>query len=234
MADHPAVTYTFTAGTPAAAAEVNQNFADLVGYLDTRFGSLTSAQIPIANATGQLVGKTISGDITVTNTGVVSIGNNKITNAMMTDNSVDSAEIAADAVGPAELNLTGVESTLGSPADITPVYTTVLDAGMPTAGSYLVVATLCIRTAVTSNAVQAKFNFDTEARGSVSWDALPVPFTDPISSLTFATFQSFDGATDNLRLQALKVQTSGDASDIQADAGTWGETKILRIKLASP
>jgi hypothetical protein len=56
-----------------------------------------SGQILVGNGT-TLASVAVSGDATLASTGALSIGNSKITNAMMADNAVDSAELVAGAV----------------------------------------------------------------------------------------------------------------------------------------
>jgi hypothetical protein len=59
--------------------------------------ALTTTQIMIGNGAG-FTATALSGDVTMTNAGVVSIGNLKVTNAMLANDAVGADELAADAV----------------------------------------------------------------------------------------------------------------------------------------
>ena len=63
---------------------------------------LTTTQILIGVGTG-FTAAALSGDVTMANTGAVTIANNAINNAKMADNAVDTAELADNAVGLAEM-----------------------------------------------------------------------------------------------------------------------------------
>jgi hypothetical protein len=63
---------------------------------------LTTTQILIGDGTG-FTAAALSGDVTMTNAGAVTIANNAVENAMMADNAIDTAEIADNAVGLAEM-----------------------------------------------------------------------------------------------------------------------------------
>ena len=64
---------------------------------------LTTTQILIGDGTG-FTAAALSGDVTMTNAGAVTIANNAVENAMMADNAIDTAEIAASAVETAKIN----------------------------------------------------------------------------------------------------------------------------------
>jgi hypothetical protein len=228
----PEFPFVLENGDTPDADQFMANWQHIRDWLNDRFGNATDKQLWVADSSGRATPRTISGDVTLSNdTGTVAIGNNKISNAMMQDDSVDTPEIRDDAVGPAQLNLTGVESSLGSPANISTVFTSVLSAGNPTAGDYLIIATLCGFTTINDNGVAIKFNFDSDTRASAVWTTLPIPFVDPIPPLTIAAFHTFDGSSQ-LTLQAKKLASSANPDDVQADDGNFGSTKILRIKLA--
>ena len=72
-----------TTGTPTDKAVINE-------------------QILIGDGTG-FTAAALSGDVTMTNAGAVTIANNAVENAMMADNAIDTAEIADNAVGLAEM-----------------------------------------------------------------------------------------------------------------------------------
>ncbi len=70
---------------------------------DTTITSLADAQILIYDGSNSFDNKSISGDATIANTGVLTIANNAVENAMLADNAVDTAELASDAVTTAKI-----------------------------------------------------------------------------------------------------------------------------------
>jgi hypothetical protein len=83
MSDLLVITNTFVNGTPADGTEVNANFDDVKQYIDARFGNAASAQIWVANASGVATPRTVSGDATISNTGVLTVGAGKITDSQL-------------------------------------------------------------------------------------------------------------------------------------------------------
>ena len=63
----------------------------------------TSAQAIVYNGSNVATAVTVSGDITINNTGVTAIGSNKVTNAMLQNNSVDANKLANNAVDSAAI-----------------------------------------------------------------------------------------------------------------------------------
>jgi hypothetical protein len=64
--------------------------------------TVADTQVLIGDGTG-FTAAALSGDVTMTNAGAVTIANNAVENAMMADNAIDTAEIADNAVGLAEM-----------------------------------------------------------------------------------------------------------------------------------
>ena len=64
--------------------------------------TVADTQLLIGDGTG-FTAAALSGDVTMANTGAVTIANNAVENAMMADNAIDTAEIADNAVGLAEM-----------------------------------------------------------------------------------------------------------------------------------
>ena len=63
---------------------------------------VATTEILIGDGTG-FTAAALSGDVSMSNTGAVTIANNAVENAMMADNAIDTAEIADNAVGLAEM-----------------------------------------------------------------------------------------------------------------------------------
>lgn len=81
MSDLAAVTYTFVngVGNTADAAQVNQNYQDIIDYLNGRLGAGTPAQMLVADSAGKFTARTLSGDATISNTGALTVGPSAIT-----------------------------------------------------------------------------------------------------------------------------------------------------------
>ena len=76
--------------------------------------ALATTEIMIGDGTG-FTAAALSGDVTMTNAGAVTIANNAVTNAKMADDAVDTVEIVDDAVTYAKLqNLVTANRVLGS------------------------------------------------------------------------------------------------------------------------
>ena len=86
--------------------------------------ALANTQILIGDGTG-FTPAALSGDVTMANTGAVTIANNAITNAKMADDSVDSDEIAAGAIDTAHIANSQVTNAKLANASLTYGSTTV-------------------------------------------------------------------------------------------------------------
>ena len=93
--------------------------------------AVATTEILIGDGTG-FTAAALSGDVTMTNAGAVTIANNAVENAMMADDAIDTAEIAAGAVEEAKIDDNAV--TLAKMAGITRACIIVGDAsGDPSA-----------------------------------------------------------------------------------------------------
>ena len=77
-----ATSITFDGTSYSVPGSKETGWADLSDYL-IDLATLTDGAIMIGNASGQPQARTLSGDVTVSNTGVTSIGSAKITDAML-------------------------------------------------------------------------------------------------------------------------------------------------------
>ena len=84
----------------AAANTVIVRDANSSGVLSAK--AVTNTQILIGDGTG-FTAASLSGDVTMTNAGVVTIENDAVEQAMIADNAVGNAQMADDAIGNAEL-----------------------------------------------------------------------------------------------------------------------------------
>jgi hypothetical protein len=90
-------------GNMPDADQVMANYEHLRDWLNARLGNLSDKQILIANASGQIVGRTLGGDATISNTGTLTIANDAVDTAQIVDDAVNAAKIAAGAVGASEI-----------------------------------------------------------------------------------------------------------------------------------
>lgn len=91
--------YTITNGTTPDATEVMAN----LNSISSHFTGKTGGQLLIANSSGVVTAQTMSGDVTVSNTGVASLSANSVGSSEIATDAVGSSEIAANAVGSSEI-----------------------------------------------------------------------------------------------------------------------------------
>lgn len=84
------------------------NLKAAAGVKLTQLEAAANAKVPIGDGTS-LALQAISGDATINSSGVITIGNDKITNAKMANDSIGAAEIIDGSVGNDELSSTAVE-----------------------------------------------------------------------------------------------------------------------------
>jgi hypothetical protein len=164
MPDLLLITNQFVNGTPADGDEVNENFTDVKDYVDARLGNASSGQVLVANASGVITPRTMSGDATLSNTGVLTLAADSVGNSELAAASVDTGELVNSSVTTAKiadanvtsrkLNLT-INSDQAS-AQLGPLTTTYQDIpGMDTSntvtgGQALIFATFDCQIAATS------------------------------------------------------------------------------------
>lgn len=111
----------------------NYDPAIMVGAVDsdTPGGiSLTNGQILVGNASGVAADVAVSGDVTIANTGAVTIANNAVTGAKMANNTVTSTQLDIGVIQVATVNV--------SAADIVTAGTTMKQlVAAPGAGKYI-------------------------------------------------------------------------------------------------
>lgn len=81
----------------AAGAVTNTSVSASAAIALSKLASGTSAQAVIANSSGVPTYTTITGDVTVSNTGVTAIGSSKITSDMIVDGTIVNGDISASA-----------------------------------------------------------------------------------------------------------------------------------------
>lgn len=75
--------------------------------------ALPSGNIIVGNASNVATGVTVSGDVTLSNTGVVSLGTNKVTSSHIVDGTVSMSDLADGSVTDAKINSVGVAKLVG-------------------------------------------------------------------------------------------------------------------------
>ena len=87
-----------TADKLASNAVVNASVAANAAIAHSKLAALASTKVLVGNGSNVATEVPLSGDVTMANTGAVTIGDGKVVNAMLGDGAVDTEEIADDAV----------------------------------------------------------------------------------------------------------------------------------------
>ena len=82
----------------AANAVVNASITAGAAIAHSKLAAIAATKLLVGNGSNVPVAVALSGDVTMANTGAVTIGNGKILNAMIEDGGVDEEELANDAV----------------------------------------------------------------------------------------------------------------------------------------
>lgn len=85
------------------ADQVMEDYDHIRDYLNARLGNLSSGQILVADASGQIVGRTVSGAFTISASGVTSMVPGSIDTTDLADAAVTTPKIGLAAVGSAQI-----------------------------------------------------------------------------------------------------------------------------------
>lgn len=237
MPDLLTITNQFVNGTPADADEVNENFTDVKDYVDARLGNATSGQILVANASGVITNRTMSGDATISNTGVITLTNDSVNAAKIAAGAVGTSEVADGAVTNAKLTLssTTVTQTTAEIGLLDGSFTTCVTM-TPGAGTYLVFGTLIACSDLDVNGgVRARFlvaGVSSGVRGAAYVQGSPSQRQASVFCAGIFTV----GAGEVIALQGI-MQTSGtdifSVGTANANATDWGVSRLERMKIAA-
>ena len=92
-----------TAAKLASNAVVNASIASNAAIAHSKLAALASTKVLVGNGSNVATEVPLSGDVTMANTGAVTIGAEKVVNSMIGDGAVDTEEIADDAITAAKL-----------------------------------------------------------------------------------------------------------------------------------
>ena len=92
-----------TAAKLASNAVVNASIASNAAIAHSKLAALASTKVLVGNGSNVATEVPLSGDVTMANTGAVTIGAAKVVNSMIGDGAVDTEEIADDAITAAKL-----------------------------------------------------------------------------------------------------------------------------------
>ncbi len=152
----------------------------------------------------------MSGDATINASGVISIGASKITNTMMADDAIDSAEIADGAIDPVHLADLAVETAKIDDGAVTGAK---LDAG---------------QTDLNDTVVTAAAKGDVIAHDGTNWVDKAGPF-GRCAIYTRATNQSIpDASSTNVTFTAEQID-DGTGSSFSTDTVTFGLTGLWLV-----
>lgn len=233
-------------GNTPDADEVMADYDHIRDYLNGRLGNLTNGQLLIANASGQVVGRTISGDVTVSTTGVTTIGaakvtgamlvdnavntskigsqqvatsniaNDAVTNAKMADNAVDTAQVAAGAITNVKLDLAVLSADDTTGGALTSSYASLASLGVVTAGDYLAFGVVSFATIGGTTTIYTRISGDANSEVEGRGDANS-------NSGTAVAKRVMDGST------ALAVQ--GRIDPVVGVAGVYQRARIVAIRV---
>ncbi len=211
-------------GHPVTAGDVVRALTDAPGQTDANwaisennFGftplnaSLNDGQIYIGNSSNIGTARTLSGNVTVSNTGVTTIGAAQVTNAMLAG-SISNANLANSSVtiGSTSVSLGGTAATIAGLTLTSPTFTGPA-LGTPVSG----VATNLTGTAASLTAGQATVLATARAINGVNFDgSAPITVTAAASTLTGTTLNA-------------TVVTSSLTSHGVVTSGTLGAGAVL-------
>ena len=140
-----------TSGKIADGAIVNADVNASAAIALSKLASGTSAQVVLANSSGVPTYTTLSGDVTVSNTGVTAIGSGKVTSDMIADGAIVNADVnSAAAIALSKLaSGTSAQVVVANSSGI-PTYTTlsgdvtVSNTGVTTIGSSKVTSAMIV------------------------------------------------------------------------------------------
>jgi hypothetical protein len=97
--------------TPTAGSVVNASVAANAAIAFSKLATLTSGNILVGNSSNVPASVAVTGNVTVSNTGVATIANDAVTNAKIANDAVTNAKIANDAVTNSKIANDAVTST---------------------------------------------------------------------------------------------------------------------------
>ena len=94
---------TFTGDGSGITGIVNASIASNAAIAHSKLAALAATKVLVGNGSNVATEVVLSGDVTMANTGAVTIGAAKVVNSMIGDGAVDTQEIADDAITAAKL-----------------------------------------------------------------------------------------------------------------------------------
>ena len=246
MPDLLTITYSFVNGTNADAAQVNQNFTDVKNYIDARLGNATSGQILVASAAAVLTPRTVSGDASISNTGVVTIANDAINAAKIAANAVGSSEIAADAVGSSEIAADAVgQSELDIQPTETPqttstialsdsAWTTVVNGGSYPTGRYMIIGTVVANVpgSAGENCLEGGLLVAGSDSNCLASSYVKDAPSDRQGHVTVQSYADLSGSQNiSLRARKLLSNTMHSIGNLNGSNGIWGHSRLTVIPI---
>lgn len=203
-------TYSFTANTTAVAAQVEQNFQDILDFLNVT--KLDSANLQDSAVTAA---KLAANAVTT-----AKILDANVTGPKIAADAIDGTKIADNSIGQEHLNLSATTDALAGAVSLNTSYVDICSV-TPPAGTYLAIANICAYQVGNdgTQGVLARFSTDSQARSGIQF----APTDNNVFSIVVPIFKiaTCDGVT------ALKTQArtffSTSPNDVRAMGTAWGQ-----------
>jgi hypothetical protein len=222
--------YVVSTSTPLTVSDVvaNTNIVDNTITLG-KLALVTAGYIIVANGSGQFTAVAMSGDITISNSGVVTIGAGKITVGMIAADAVRTANIKDENITVAKLEAS-IQAYLGAAQTLAYFSVTIPTASVLTgysvpvtlvaAVSGKIIQPVCVWQSMTYNSVA----YATNGVCQVKLNGASVPlFTSTANGFLFGTVSRKVGMTANAATGTTDTQLVGNA-DLLWTVGTANPT----------
>jgi uncharacterized protein YjbI with pentapeptide repeats len=203
----------------------------------TALSTLDNGKIYLGNASNQATEVTVSGDVTMTNAGVVSIGTDKVVTSMLATNAVTTAKITDANVTTAKLADAAVTTVKITDANVTTAK--LADANVTNAKLDKANIPLSGFGAATANVALGSKKLTGVGNPTAAQDAATKAYVDSTVSTTntnvtaLSTLDNGKIYLGNASNQATEVTVSGDVTMTNAGVVSIGTDKVVTSMLAT-
>jgi uncharacterized protein YjbI with pentapeptide repeats len=203
----------------------------------TALSTLADGKIYLGNASNQATEVTVSGDVTMTNAGVVSIGTDKVVTSMLATNAVTTAKITDANITTAKLADAAVTTVKITDANVTTAK--LADANVTNAKLDKANIPLSGFGAATANVALGAKKLTGVGNPTAAQDAATKAYVDSTVSTTntnvtaLSTLDNGKIYLGNASNQATEVTVSGDVTMTNAGVASIGTDKVVTSMLAT-